>query len=143
MPQLERTLNLPYTPEQLYKLVDDIEQYPQFLPYCTEAKVLKREGETVEGSVRVGYKNIGYTFCTRNHHVPFERIHMSLAEGPLKELEGEWMFSGTEHGCQVQLRLRISFKNKLMDIAFQKKMHDVTDKMVNAFVDRAKAVYGH
>jgi ribosome-associated toxin RatA of RatAB toxin-antitoxin module len=139
--QIERTIALPYTREQLYNLVSDVPSYPQFVPYCVDAKVLSDNQGVVDGSLRVGYKGLGYTFATRNINHPHEHIHMALLSGPFQRLEGDWYFDHTAGGCQVRLRLTIIFKNPLLSMMFKGKIDELTDMMVTAFVQRARDMY--
>lgn len=141
MSQIERSIRLPYTTEQLYSLVSDINAYPAFLPYCLDAKILSEDQGRVEGTLRVGYKGLGYTFATRNTNHPPGHIHMQLLSGPFQRLEGDWTFQPTDSGTHVKLRLIIVFKNALLGMMFKHKIDELTDVMVAAFVARAKEIY--
>lgn len=125
----------------MFKLVSDIPAYPQFLPYCVEAKVVSENQGVVDGSLRVGYKGLGYTFATRNINHPSDHIHMALLSGPFQRLEGDWHFDIAAGGCQVRLRLTIVFKNPLLGMMFKHKIDELTDMMVTAFVQRARDLY--
>lgn len=143
LPHISRTVFLPYTPAQLFELVADIDHYADFLPYCTASYILSEQGEKVEASLRVGYKNMGYTFTSHNHNQPPDTIHMTLSQGPFSQLEGEWRF--TPHaptGVRVDLHLTIVFKHGLIGLALNRKLDEVTDLMVNAFSERARVIYG-
>lgn len=143
MPHISRTVYLPYTPEQLFQLVADIDHYADFLPHCTASHILSEHNDHVTASLRVGYKNIGYTFTSHNHNQAPNAIHMSLSQGPFSRLEGEWRF--TPHaptGVRVELQVTVEFKHGLLGLAFNRKLDEVTDLMVNAFIQRAQALYG-
>lgn len=141
MSQIERSVHLPYTREQLFNLVSDIPSYPQFVPYCVQAQILTDNQGVIEGSLRVGYKGLGYTFATQNINHPSDHIHMALLSGPFERLEGDWHFDMAAGGCQVRLCLTIIFKNPLLGMMFKHKIDELTDMMVAAFMQRAQEVY--
>lgn len=126
----------------MFALVADIDHYSTFLPYCTDSYVLREEGDKVEGSLRVGYKGMGYTFTSHNHNQPPERIHMALSKGPFERLEGDWCFTPTTPtGTRVEIELTVEFKHRLMGLALNHKLDEITDKVVDAFIERAKVIY--
>lgn len=141
MSLIERSIHMPYTCEQVFDLVSDITAYPQFVPYCLDTKITAAHNRVLEGTLRVGYKGLGYTFVTRNTNRPPEHIRMELLSGPFRRLEGEWLFKPDSQGCKVDLRLTIVFKNPLLAVMFKKKIDEVTDMMVSAFVQRARELY--
>jgi ribosome-associated toxin RatA of RatAB toxin-antitoxin module len=139
---VERSIQLPYTREQLFSLVSDIGQYPRFLPYCQDAKILSRQGSTVQGTLRIGYKGLGYSFATKNIEQAPGQIRMQLLSGPFQRLEGDWLFEALpQGGTRVHLRLDIVLKPAVLGILFKSKIDDMTDLMVASFVQRAKDLY--
>ncbi len=139
---VERSIQLPYTREQLFALVSDIGQYPRFLPYCQDAKILRQQGNTVHGTLRVGYKGLGYNFATQNTNQAPGQIRMQLLSGPFQKLEGDWLFQAIpQGGTRVHLRLDIILKPAVLGILFKSKIDEMTDLMVSAFVQRAKDLY--
>jgi len=139
---VERSIHMPYTREQLFSLVSDIRQYPQFLPYCQEAKILSQQENTVKGSLRIGYKGLGYNFATKNTNQAPGHIRMQLLSGPFQRLEGDWLFEALpQGGSRVHLRLDIVLKPALLGILFKSKIDEMTDLMVAAFMQRAKDLY--
>lgn len=141
MSQIERSILLPYTREQLYSMVSDFSRYPEFVPYCVEAKTLKEEQGVVEGTLRVGYKGLGYNFATKNTNYAPEQIRMELLSGPFERLEGTWHFESQPTGCRVRLQLTIVFKNALLGMMFKHKIDESTDMMMDAFIARARELY--
>jgi ribosome-associated toxin RatA of RatAB toxin-antitoxin module len=132
---------LPYACEQVYRLVSEIAHYPQFLPYCLDAKILEENQGVLKGTLRVGYKGLGYNFATQNRNQPPGHIQMELLSGPFQKLEGHWHFDPRPEGCQVRLELTLEFKHPLLGRLFRHKIEEVTDLMVQAFIDRAKELY--
>lgn len=138
---ITRTVHVPYTLEQMFALVADIEHYEDFLPYCTKSYILLEQGDEVEGALDVGYKSFNYTLITHNRHQAPQRIQMSLHKGPFSRLEGDWRFFWTGSGTRVELQLTVEFKHALMALALNRKLSDIIDKVVNAFMDRARVLY--
>jgi ribosome-associated toxin RatA of RatAB toxin-antitoxin module len=139
--QIERSIVLPFTREQLFSLVSDIPRYPEFVPYCLDAKILNENQGVVEGSLRAGYKGLGYNFATQNTNQAPEQIKMKLLSGPFQRLEGDWFFDETAHGTQIRLKLTIVFKNPILGMMFKHKIDELTDLVMKAFIDRARVLY--
>lgn len=140
---IKRSIQSPYTQEQLFKLVTDISEYPRFLPYCQGAIVLGRQGNRVKGTLHIGYKGLSYPFATQNLETPPSHIRMQLLSGPLQKLEGDWVFDSLPTGgCQVRLQVELLLKPAVLGILFKSKIDEITDLMVDAFVKRAKDLYG-
>jgi ribosome-associated toxin RatA of RatAB toxin-antitoxin module len=139
MRELKRSAIVGRAPAELFRLVNDIDAYPSFVPGCHEAVVLSRaESEMV---VRLGvHRGVLRThFTTRNRLEPPGRVLMQLVEGPFHLLEGDWRFQPAgEGGCRVEFTLRFEFSNRLKAALFEPLFeHTVTD-LVRAFVERAR-----
>ena len=144
MPAIHRHAIVPYTPEQMFRLVDDVERYPEFLPWCAAAKEISREGDVVTGRVELAKGGIHKAFTTRNKLTPPERIEMSLVEGPFRHLHGFWCFDPLKGGeaCKVMLELDYEFSSRLVSMAIGPVFNTVANSLVDAFVARAKKIYG-
>jgi ribosome-associated toxin RatA of RatAB toxin-antitoxin module len=147
MREIQRTALVPFTPEQMFALVDDIERYAEFLPWVIEAKVINRLDHERVGQVTVSRAGFSEQFTTRNTVAPPHRLAMTLIDGPFNVLEGVWTFDSigepdAPRGTRINLELRIEFKNRLMDILLAPKYESSCDTVVDAFVKRARAVYG-
>ncbi|MFK8029410.1 MAG: type II toxin-antitoxin system RatA family toxin [Gammaproteobacteria bacterium] len=141
MAKFERTVRVPYSPEHMYKLVDDIASYPEFLPWCESARVDSRTDEVVEATL--GFKQVGFRgdFTTRNELTPTSRIDMELLNGPFDQLKGYWSFSDHADGCAVTLFLRYRFDNPLAGFMFATVVETIAGELIVAFADRADEVY--
>jgi coenzyme Q-binding protein COQ10 len=134
---------LPYTPEQLFDLVADVEKYPEFLPWCISSKITKREGNIFYADLVIGYKLVREKFGSR---VTLERpgsIHVEYLSGPMKYLSNHWRFIPEKHGtCTIDFYVDFEFRNlvfrKLMGLFF----NEIVRRMVGAFESRAQALYG-
>lgn len=143
MPQVVRTALAPYSAEQMYNLVNDVNAYPAFLPGCTGSEILFSSKEKMIATVRVAKAGISKHFTTSNTLVPNERIYMTLVDGPFRKLAGDWQFTSIDEDlCQITLHLEFEFSNRLIEIAFGKIFTDLVHAMVNAFTRRAHEVYG-
>jgi len=141
---INRQALVPYSPEQMFALVDDINAYSQFLPWCASSEELSRNGDEVEASVEIAKGGIKKAFTTLNRSQGKEEIEMTLVKGPFKHLHGYWRFRSLKDGeaCKISLDLDYDFSNKLIALAIGPVFHTVADSLVDAFVKRAKQHYG-
>jgi ribosome-associated toxin RatA of RatAB toxin-antitoxin module len=127
-------------PAVLFALINDIESYPQFLPWCTHSKVLSRSDREIVATVGVKQGPLHGEFTTRNELEPDRRILMHLVSGPFKMLEGEWLITpiGSE-GCRAELAMKFAFKSSLTALLFEQKFAETAASLVDAFVARARS----
>ena len=128
----------------MFRLVQDVPAYPQFLSWCLSAEVHEQSPEHQLASLVIKVSGITQTFTTRNRLVPGERLTLSLVEGPFRHLSGEWLFDplGTE-GSKVTLVLSFDFSSKVLSSAFRRGFTHIADKLVSEFSKRADDVYGN
>ncbi|AHJ76990.2 type II toxin-antitoxin system RatA family toxin [Kosakonia quasisacchari] len=142
MPQISRTALVPYSAEQMYKLVNDVKSYPQFLPGCTGSRVLESGPTQMTAAVDVSKAGISKTFTTRNTLDTNQSILMHLVDGPFKSLIGGWKFTPlSAEACRIEFQLDFEFTNKLIELAFGRIFKELAANMVQAFTHRAKEVY--
>lgn len=138
-----RSALLPHSARQMFELVNDIEQYPLFLPHCKSARVLSREVDQIVGELSLGRAGIRQRFVTRNRLRPPEAIDMELVEGDFSNFEAQWRFEGLgEQSCKVSLQMDFEFRSVLVNLAVGRLFRDTASVMVDAMVERAAAVYG-
>lgn len=143
MAQLSKNALVMYSVDQMYQLVNDIEQYPQFIPNCADAKKRQVSEDRLEGSLLINKAGISKWFTTENTLTSNQRIDLKLVNGPFKYLHGYWQFTPLdEQACKVELHLEFEFSSKMIELAFGKVFNLVTSSMVSAFTQRAKQVYG-
>ena len=147
MRKLERSLLLPFSAPQLYRLVGDVESYPQFLPGCTSARVESREilpeGEILRAAVGFRVRGFSDRFASENRMRTDRSIEMRLLEGPFKSLAGSWDFQALgESGCKVSLRLSLEFGNKLLQASLAPWLDRAVASIMDAFRMRAEQLYG-
>ncbi|ECC9028492.1 type II toxin-antitoxin system RatA family toxin [Salmonella enterica subsp. enterica] len=142
MPQISRTALVPYSAEQMYQLVNDVQSYPQFLPGCVGSRVLESSPVQMTAAVDVSKAGISKTFTTRNQLTRNQSILMHLVDGPFKKLIGGWKFTPlSPEACRIEFQLDFEFTNKLIELAFGRIFKELASNMVQAFTVRAKEVY--
>lgn len=142
MPNVNRSALVPYSALQMFDLVNDVNQYPKFLPGCTDAKVLTHQEDMMEASLLVSKAGVKQWFTTRNELLPGKKIMMALKDGPFKQLQGGWTFTELDtHACKIELNLDFEFSSKVVEMAFGKVFNSIVAAMVKAFTERAKEVY--
>ncbi len=143
MPRVEKTALVMHSAEQMYGLVNDIDRYQDFLPWCESSRVLSREGDQMCGEMVIARAGIRQAFTTCNTLAPHRSVHLYLKEGPFSHLQGEWAFTPLrEDACKVSLTLEFAFSGKLINAAFGAIFAQIADNMVDAFCKRADALYG-
>jgi ribosome-associated toxin RatA of RatAB toxin-antitoxin module len=142
MTLIRRELFVPYTPAQMYDLVDDIEHYSDFLPWCASTDVLSRNDDEVRATLQLSWHGIDKSFTTCNRMQKDKMIEVRLISGPFKRLEGFWMFESGEGGCQVVLNLEFEMAGGMFSFALGPIFSQVATTLVDAFATRAAAVYG-
>lgn len=140
---IDRSALLPFTAEQLFLLVDDIEAYPQYMDGCVAAQVFSRSSRVVEARLDLAKGGLRHSFSTRNHLNAHESIELELLEGPFDRFSGRWRFKALgDSACKVSLQLDFSISNALIGLAVGRLFDGVTDKLVDAVAQRARVVYG-
>lgn len=127
----------------MYALVNDIESYPQFLPWCSEAKVIQPGVEELSASLTMQTGRLNYSFTTRNNMVPNRSIHVTLLEGPFKQLIGSWLFEDKPNAtCLITLDMTFEYKNRLIKLALSGVFNKIVNTLVESFTQRARDLYG-
>ena len=143
MREVRRSAILPYAPDAVYGLVADVERYPEFLPWCTSARVLAREVDAVAVSLGFASGFARASFTTRNRLDPGRSVTMSLVEGPFDELEGRWDFTPIgDSGTRIDLQVRFSTQGVIGALALGPAFESVCNHLVDAFARRARQVFG-
>jgi ribosome-associated toxin RatA of RatAB toxin-antitoxin module len=143
MRQVERSALVPYTPAQMFALVQDIEGYPQFVPWVSAAQVISRTDAEVIGQLEMERSGLREKFTTRNVLLPPNRMDLKLVDGPFKVLEGVWSFEPIgEKGTRIGLNIRFEFANPMLSLMLSRTFEKSCAQLVDAFVARARTVYG-
>lgn len=140
---INRSALVPYSPQEMFDLVSDVDAYPQFLPWCGDAQVLDAEGDEVTARIAFAVSGVSKSFTTRNHHTPGRRIDMRLLEGPFSDLRGHWQFDPLgDAGCKISLSLTYDFSSRVVRLVVGPVFGQIANTLVDAFQQRAAEVYG-
>jgi ribosome-associated toxin RatA of RatAB toxin-antitoxin module len=132
-----------YSAAQMYALVNDIESYAEFLPWCRSSTILSQDSDEIRATIEIAHGTLNKAFTTRNRLQQDKMIEMRLEEGPFKRLEGFWRFDILgEQACKISLDLDFEFKNKLVGMAMGPVFSQIANTLVDAFSKRAVDVYG-
>ncbi|EGY34752.1 lipid transport protein [Aggregatibacter actinomycetemcomitans serotype e str. SC1083] len=132
-----------YSVQQMYRLINDYERYPEFLPGCVDSHTLHKSAVQLTGESEISKAGIRQKFTTCNTMKENQSIRMQFVDGPFKFLQGEWKLTDPdEKSCQIQLYLAFEFSNPPVGFAFGQIFTHLTNKMIDAFKQRAKQIYG-
>ena len=142
MAVVEKIVLVAHSAEQMFNLVDRVEDYPNFLPWCGGASVKELEGTTVHATVHIDYHHLKQHFTTENVRTPPHQIDMTLQDGPFMQFEGHWRFIPlSETACKIEFRLHYQFSNIFLEKLVGPVFHSIANSFVDAFIHRAEKVY--
>ena len=143
MPRHSEKRELPYTAEQIFDLVADVDRYPEFLPWCIGARVRRPEPNVIDADLIIGFKMIRERYSSRVVLDRPNRIDVDYAEeGPFRHLENHWIFHPTETGCVVEFYLDFEFRSRMLQRLIGVLFQEAVRRMVGAFEARARNLYG-
>ena len=143
MAHVKRSVLVPHSAEKMYALVEKVEDYPQFLPWCGGSRVENKTNEGMTASIDIDFKGLKQTFTTVNLHQPFSEINLNLKKGPFSQLNGKWKFIAlTSDACEVQFDLNYTFASGLLGPLLSPIFDSIAGSFIDAFVVRAEALYG-
>jgi ribosome-associated toxin RatA of RatAB toxin-antitoxin module len=141
MREMTRSALVARSPALVYQIVEDVERYPEFVPGCTQAKVLERGPNEIVARLTVRRGPLRTEFTTRNRLEPGRSMHMDLVDGPFRVLTGNWSFTPVaSNGCRIELSLRFQFSNLLKSALFEPLFEETAASLVRAFVSRAQSM---
>ena len=143
MAVVHKSVLLAYSAEQMFALVENIEEYPKFLPWCGGAEIRSREGNKVLAQLTINYRGVKQSFSTENINTPPASIEMRLVEGPFKQLHGTWSFKPLRSdACKVEFDLNYEFSSKVLEQLIGPVFNFIANSFVDSFCQRAETVYG-
>ena len=143
MREVKRSALIAESPARMYSLVNDIERYPEFVPWCAAARVDSRKDGEVVATLTIKRGPLKSEFTTRNLLEPDKRVLMQFVSGPFRVLEGLWTFTALgDLGCRVELEMRFEFANRVASALFAPVFEDTAASLVDAFVQRARSTQG-
>lgn len=143
MPRISRSALLPYPPRFVYDIVNGVEAYPEFLPWCGGAEIEETDETAMLASIQISGGGLKQWFKTRNRMVPGESIEMQLVEGPFRKLQGRWRFLPIDDtACKIELSLEFEFKTGLTAALIRPAFTRIANTLVDSFCARAHQLYG-
>lgn len=134
---------LPYTREQLFDLVADVERYPEFLPWCLAARIRERRPDLVVADLLIGFKMVRERFTSRVELKQPSCIDVAYAEGPFRYLNNHWVFTELANGgCEIDFFVDFEFRSAILQKLIGLLFNEAVRRMVSAFESRAKQLYG-
>lgn len=143
MRTVHRNALVPYPASEMYALVNDVERYPEFLPWCRRATILSQTEAEMRATLDLARGGFHRSFTTLNRLVPGRSITITLEHGPFRRLEGRWHFTDLDHeGSKVTLDMEFEFTSGLVDMMAGPIFHEICNSLVDAFIRRAAALHG-
>ncbi len=143
MTVIKRNALVAFTPRQMFELVNNIADYPRFLPWCKSSHILHQTDQEIEATLDIAWSGMHKSFTTRNQLYPYECIEITLVTGPFKHLEGRWRFVPLgDEGCKINLELEFELAGHFLDVVFQPIFNHIANSFVDVFCKRAVEVYG-
>lgn len=143
MALVEKSVLIERSAQQMYELVDRCEDYPAFLPWCSQGELKFRDDQKTVATLHINYHGVRSHFTTENDKVFPAKMLIRLVDGPFRRLEGTWEFKVlAEKACKVEFRLHYEFSSKLLEKVIGPVFSHIANTFVDAFVRRAGEVYG-
>lgn len=148
MKQVRKSVLLWYSAREMYALVTAVEDYPQFLPWCADAKVLAETDTGMKARLTLAFGGVRHAFTTINEHVDGRSVDVGLVDGPFSLLDGHWQFlslgeeAATKPACKIEFDMRYAFANGALEAVISPVFDRVANSLVDSFVRRAEQVYG-
>lgn len=143
MTHISRSALVNFSAQQMFDLVNKVEDYPEFLPGCKKTELIERNESVIQARLTLSKAGISQSFVTRNQLTPPSKMLINLVEGPFQQFSGEWNFIALDaKASKVSLDLTFEINNQIAGVALNLLFKQVASMMVDAFVKRAKQVYG-
>lgn len=143
MSEVKKSVLVGHSAREMFALVDAVEQYPEFLPWCAGADVIRRDAEITRAKIHISYRGIKQDFTTENLKQAPHAMQMNLVEGPFRTLDGSWQFTDFPgHGCKIEFRLHYEFSSRLLEKLVGPVFSHIANTIVDSFVRRAEKTYG-
>jgi ribosome-associated toxin RatA of RatAB toxin-antitoxin module len=142
MQRVRKSVLVPYAAAEMFALVDDVEAYPKFLPWCGGTKVLERHDGGKTARIDIDYHGVKAHFTTDNANLPPDKIVITLKDGPFKHLHGEWRFRAlSDEASKVEFELAYEFATHLIETIVGPVFNHIANTFIDAFVRRAEKLH--
>ncbi len=143
MNKVEKTVLVMHSAKEMFTLVDTIEDYPSFLPWCSQSEVHARTDDQTMGTLHIDYHGVKQNFTTVNNKTFPNQMDIALKDGPFKHLAGRWQFIElSPNACKIAFNLEYQFANKLLEKAVSPVFSYIATTFVDSFVTQADRLYG-
>jgi ribosome-associated toxin RatA of RatAB toxin-antitoxin module len=143
MAVVEKSVLIERTAVQMFELVDRVEDYPKFLPWCGGTELLERTDSKTAARIHINYHGLKAHFATENAKETPRQMSIRLREGPFRSMDGGWRFTPLgETACKVEFRLQYEFSSRILEKALGPVFHHIANTFVESFVKRAQQIYG-
>jgi ribosome-associated toxin RatA of RatAB toxin-antitoxin module len=143
MAEVNRSVLVAHPAQRMFALVDAVEKYPEFLPWCGGTQLISRDARITRATIQIDYHGIRQSFSTENAKSEPQSMQIKLIEGPFKTLEGSWRFTDLGgDGCKIDLSLRYEFSSRMLEKLVGPVFGYIANNLVDAFVKRAQSIYG-
>lgn len=144
MNKVEKTVLVMHSAEQMYTLVDAVEDYPKFLPWCGGVDLLERTETSTSATLHINYHGLKQNFSTQNTKQFPTSMQIKLKDGPFKQLDGDWRFTPlTPNACKIEFRLNYQFANGFLERIISPVFNHIASTFVDGFVARADKIYAN
>lgn len=142
MASIHRQALMPYSAQQMYQIVNDVEAYASYLPWCAASKVITQDQTSMEARIQMQKGKLNHSFTTRNKLVPGQSIHMQLVKGPFKTLSGDWTFTAlSDSSSKIELQLDFDFSSRIIAMLIGPVFSQIANSLVDAFCQRAHQLH--
>ncbi len=142
MAVVQKNVLVSFSAAQMFALVEKVEDYPQFLPWCGGVQVAERSAEKLKATLSINYHGIKQSFTTENHNSPPDSMEMRLVDGPFKQLHGTWKFIPLrDDACKIEFNLKYEFSSRILEHLIGPVFGKISNSFVDAFCARAEVVY--
>ena len=142
MRRVKKSVLVPFSADAMFELVDQIERYPEFLPWCRDARTLETRGDAKTACIDIDFHGVRAHFTTDNINRRGESIVVTLREGPFRHLHGEWRFRAlAPDSCKVEFEIAYEFATHVLETVLGPVFNHVANTLIDAFVHRAESVY--
>lgn len=143
MAVVHKSVIVGYSAEQMFALVDKVEDYPRFLPWCGGTEVRDRTSDGLVATIAIHYHGLKQSFTTENTNIQPTSIQMRLLEGPFRHLQGSWVFKPLrEDACKIEFDLEYEFSSRILDKLIGPVFGMIANSFVESFCKRAEVAYG-
>jgi ribosome-associated toxin RatA of RatAB toxin-antitoxin module len=143
MALVEKSVLIGQSAERMFELVDHCEDYPVFLPWCSQTEVKYRDAHKTVATLHINYHSVKTAFTTENDKDHPQSMKILLVDGPFRHLEGSWCFKAlAENACKIEFQLHYDFSSKVFEKVIGPVFSHIANSFVDAFVRRAAQIYG-